>query len=74
MLTEIAVLTLVREGFNIAEVAEAFGLAPPVAERYFMRAVDEIDREARVQIRRDKQRAYDYRRRNRVRSPEQRAL
>lgn len=74
MLTETAVLTLVREGCNLAEVAEAFGLAAPVAERYFMRAVDEIDREARKERRREIQRAYDYRRRKCGRSSEQRAL
>lgn len=56
MLTDTAVLILVREGFNVAEVAEAFGLADPVAERYFMRAVGEIDREGRIEASRQRDR------------------
>lgn len=55
-------LILVREGFNIQELQAALRLCRDDAEREFMWAVGCIDHEARLQARRDKDRARYHRR------------
>lgn len=40
-------IILVREGFNPAEIAEAYGIQLEDGKREFMQALDEIDRQKR---------------------------
>ena len=50
-------LILVREGFNVQELQAALRMCRDDAEREFMWAVGCIDHEARLQARREKDRA-----------------